>query len=221
MSPGKPRECRWGKTLIAPGDSPNTDAIDLSASSRINIYDSNIQTGDDCVAINGGIDDINVTKVFCGPGHGISIGSLGENGGNDTVEKVCVESFNITGTQNGLRIKTVPGGTGYARGILFQDIQLVDVKNPIIIGQHYCNNFEVATCLAPPNVPTVEVIDVTYTNIYGSSASKQAITFNCSRKYNCTGINTYNVGITGQDDFSYCKNAQGQFVSTSPNVICS
>ncbi|GJR17110.1 probable polygalacturonase [Tanacetum coccineum] len=150
-----------------------------------------------------------------------SIGSLGENGGNDTVEKVRVESCNITGTQNGLRIKTVPGGTGYARRILFQDIQLVDVKNPIIIEQHYCNNFEDATCPAPPNLPAVEVSDVTYTNIYGSSASKQAITFNCSGKYNCTGINTYNVGITGQDDFSYCKNAQGQFVSTTPNVICS
>lgn len=37
-----------------------------------------------------------------------SIGSLGENGGNDKVEKVRVESCNITGTQNGLRIKTVP-----------------------------------------------------------------------------------------------------------------
>ncbi|GJR70037.1 probable polygalacturonase [Tanacetum coccineum] len=135
--------------IRAPGDSPNTDGIDLSASSRINIYDSNIQTGDDCVAINGGIYDINVTRVFCGPGHGISIGSLGENGGNDTVEKVRVESCNITGTQNGLRIKTVPGGTGYARGILFQDIQLVDVKNPIIIEQHYCNNVEDATCPAP------------------------------------------------------------------------
>ncbi|GJS73331.1 probable polygalacturonase, partial [Tanacetum coccineum] len=30
--------------IRAPGDSPNTDGIDLSASSRINIYDSNIQT---------------------------------------------------------------------------------------------------------------------------------------------------------------------------------
>lgn len=27
--------------------------------------------GDDCVAINGGSYDINITHVACGPGHGI------------------------------------------------------------------------------------------------------------------------------------------------------
>ena len=30
-----------------------------------------IITGDDCVAINGGCKDINVTRIACGPGHGI------------------------------------------------------------------------------------------------------------------------------------------------------
>ncbi|KAJ0858215.1 putative endo-polygalacturonase [Helianthus annuus] len=105
--------------ILAPADSPNTDGIDLSVSSQINIHDSNIRTGDDCVAINGGIYDINVTRVNCGPGHGISIGSLGENHRHDTVEKVR-------------------GGSGYARGIVFQDIHMVNVENPIIIDQHYC-----------------------------------------------------------------------------------
>lgn len=27
--------------------------------------------GDDCVAINGGTININITRVICGPGHGI------------------------------------------------------------------------------------------------------------------------------------------------------
>lgn len=31
--------------IIAPADSPNTDGIDVSGSSRINIHDCNIQTG--------------------------------------------------------------------------------------------------------------------------------------------------------------------------------
>ncbi|GJT81399.1 probable polygalacturonase, partial [Tanacetum coccineum] len=57
--------------IASPGDSTNTDGIDVSASTRINIHDSNIQTGDDCVAINGGVYDINVTRVFCRPGHDI------------------------------------------------------------------------------------------------------------------------------------------------------
>ncbi|KAL8245088.1 hypothetical protein R6Q59_011346 [Mikania micrantha] len=207
--------------IFAPEDSPNTDGIDLSASSHINIHDSNIHTGDDCVAINGGIHDINVTRVFCGPGHGISIGSLGENHGHDTVEKVRVQSCNITGTTNGLRIKTVPGGTGYAKGIIFQDIHLVNVKNPIIIDQHYCTNAENYVCPAPPTEAAVQVSDVVYMNIHGSSASKQAITFNCSGKFNCTGIITNQVRIMGHDDFSYCKNTKGKFVSTTPFVRCN
>nr|XP_043623069.1 probable polygalacturonase At3g15720 [Erigeron canadensis] len=207
--------------IIAPENSPNTDGIDISASSYINIHDSHIGTGDDCVAINGGIYNINVTRVFCGPGHGISIGSLGENGGYDTVEKVRVENCNITRTKNGLRIKTVPGGTGYAKGIVYQDIHLVNVENPIIIDQHYCSNYEDAFCPAPPHEPAVQVSDVSYTNIHGSSASQQAITFDCSGKFKCTGLSTWNVGITGPaGDIAYCKNAQGKFVSTSPRVRC-
>ncbi|XP_076924703.1 putative polygalacturonase At3g15720 [Bidens hawaiensis] len=140
--------------ISAPGDSHNTDGIDISSSSQINIHDSIIQTGDDCVAINGGVSDINVTRVFCGPGHGISIGSLGEKHGHDTVENVRVENCNISGTTNGLRIKTVPGGTGYARGIVFQDIFLENVKNPIIINQHYCDHPKSSNheCLTPVGI---------------------------------------------------------------------
>ncbi|KAL4592316.1 hypothetical protein LXL04_005307 [Taraxacum kok-saghyz] len=206
--------------ILAPGDSPNTDGIDISSSSHVNIHDSMIQTGDDCVAINGGTYNINVTRVFCGPGHGISIGSLGENGGHDTVEQIHVKNCNITGTQNGLRIKTVPYGTGYARGIVFQDIQLVNVKNPIIIDQNYCATSEYEFCPAPPNAPAVKVSDVTYKNIHGSSATKEAIIFNCNGKFKCTGILTNNVGITGHSDFAYCKNVQGRFVATTPSVSC-
>ncbi|KAI3792056.1 hypothetical protein L2E82_05925 [Cichorium intybus] len=207
--------------IQAPGDSPNTDGIDINSSSHVNIHDSKIQTGDDCVAINGGTYDINVTRVFCGPGHGISIGSLGENGGHDTVEQVHVKNCNITGTQNGLRIKTVPYGTGYAKGIVFQDIHLVNVENPIIIDQHYCTSFEYASCPEPPNAPAVKVSDVTYTNIHGSSATKQAITFSCSEKFKCAGILTTNVGITGNGNFAYCKNVQGRFIATTPRVTCN
>ncbi|XP_022003759.1 probable polygalacturonase At3g15720, partial [Helianthus annuus] len=201
--------------IIAPENSPNTDGIDISASSHVNIHDSSIQTGDDCVAINGGVVDINVTNVFCGPGHGISIGSLGENGGHDTVEQVLVQNCNITGTKNGLRIKTVPNGTGYAKGIRFQDINLVNVKNPIIIDQHYCPHSE-----NPSELEAVQVSDVTYTNIYGSSASKLGIIFNCSEIHKCTNIVTNNIHITGGEDLAYCKNTQGEFVDTTPNISC-
>ncbi|XP_076919668.1 putative polygalacturonase At3g15720 [Bidens hawaiensis] len=199
--------------IIAPENSPNTDGIDIASSSQVNIHDCNIQTGDDCVAINGGIYDLNVTGVFCGPGHGISIGSLGERHGYDTVEKVRVENCNISGTANG-------GGTGYARGIVFQDILMENVKNPIIITQHYCFH-DNKYCDAPPTMDAVQVSDVTYMNIYGSSMSREAIKFDCSGKFNCTEIHTNHVEITGQDVIANCTNAQGEFDDTNPVVSCS
>ncbi|KAL4592312.1 hypothetical protein LXL04_005302 [Taraxacum kok-saghyz] len=206
--------------ILAPGDSPNTDGIDISGSSHVNIHDSNIQTGDDCVAINGGTNDINVTRVLCGPGHGISIGSLGENGAHDTVEQVHVEHCNITGTKNGLRIKTVPNGSGYARGIVYREIHLVNVANPIIIDQHYCSQSENAFCPAPPQASAVQVSNVMYTNVHGSSSTKQAITFKCSAKYNCTEIVTNDVLITGHDEVSICENVHGKFSDTTPPIVC-
>ncbi|KAF5773396.1 putative polygalacturonase [Helianthus annuus] len=198
--------------ISAPEHSPNTDGIDISWSSHINIHDSVIESGDDCVAINSGISDMNVTGITCGPGHGISIGSLGDNGENSTVEQVQVRNCNLTGTTNGVRIKTEPNGKGYARSILFEDINLINVKNPIIINQHYSNE---ATTSA------VKVSDVTYRNIHGSSASKIAITFDCAEEVKCTGIIMDDVGITGDNVYADCKNVEGEFTDTSPQITCS
>ncbi|KAL2926496.1 hypothetical protein RDABS01_019447, partial [Bienertia sinuspersici] len=57
--------------IQAPGDTPNTDGIDISYSSGISIFKSVIATGDDCVAMSNGSHDIKITSVTCGPGHGI------------------------------------------------------------------------------------------------------------------------------------------------------
>ncbi|XP_040369193.1 exopolygalacturonase [Rosa chinensis] len=65
--------------ISAPGESPNTDGIHIGNSQNIYIVDSQISTGDDCVSVLPGSQYINVTGVQCGPGHGISIGSLGRD----------------------------------------------------------------------------------------------------------------------------------------------
>ncbi|KAJ0858220.1 putative endo-polygalacturonase [Helianthus annuus] len=178
--------------------------LHISAPEHSPILMESTSVGDDCVAINSGISDMNVT--------GITIGSLGDNGENSTVEQVQVRNCNLTGTTNGVRIKTEPNGKGYARSILFEDINLINVKNPIIINQHYSNE---ATTSA------VKVSDVTYRNIHGSSASKIAITFDCAEEVKCTGIIMDDVGITGDNVYADCKNVEGEFTDTSPQITCS
>lgn len=79
-------------TITAPADSPNTDGIHTGNTNYINILDSNIGTGDDCISIGAGTSNINITGVNCGPGHGISIGSIGKYSLDQNVEGVKVQN---------------------------------------------------------------------------------------------------------------------------------
>ncbi|XP_058081841.1 exopolygalacturonase-like [Magnolia sinica] len=90
----------------APGDSSNTDNIHIGDSSGVTISCSVIGTGDDCISIGPGTSNISISNILCGPGHDISIGSLGKYPNKGNVVGVNVRNYTITGTTNGLRIKT-------------------------------------------------------------------------------------------------------------------
>ncbi|KAL2973367.1 hypothetical protein AAZX31_14G041800 [Glycine max] len=199
-------------TITAPQDSPNTDGIDVSQSSYILIQRSTIATGDDCIAMKSGTSYVNITGITCGPGHGISVGSLGKKGTCQTVEHVHVNNCNFKGADNGMRIKTWPGGCGYARNIKFEHIVLTNIKNPIIIDQDYENTSE------------VQISGVTYRYVNGTSNSETAIILNCGAGAGCTDIFMDVVNITstssGSNVHASCNNAHGVAASTSPPVSC-
>nr|TKS11907.1 putative polygalacturonase [Populus alba] len=209
-----------GLKITAPGNSPNTDGIDVSSSSHVSIVDSTIGTGDDCIAIKGGCSNINITGINCGPGHGISIGSIGENGATERVEEVHVRNCNFTGTENGARIKTVPGGSGYVRRITFEQITLNAAGSPIIIDQRYCDGKKKG---CPDQPKAVAVSDVTFTGFRGTSSDEQVITLDCAA-IGCNNIRMVQVTITssvaGKRRTAFCSHAHGTAVSTAPPVPC-
>ncbi|KZV21562.1 hypothetical protein F511_11055 [Dorcoceras hygrometricum] len=128
----------WNLKISAPGKSPNTDGLHISSSMNVNITDSIIGTGDDCVSVGHGNNNVLVARIFCGPGHGLSVGSLGKRPDETNLSRVTIINCTLTGTTNGARIKTYHASPRMlATGIYFQDLVMNQVKNPIIIDQHY------------------------------------------------------------------------------------
>ncbi|GJN41393.1 hypothetical protein PR202_gn00764 [Eleusine coracana subsp. coracana] len=65
-------------TITSPSSAPEADGIHLWNSEDIRIIKPVIKSGDDCISIATGVKNLYAYKVECGPGHGISIGSLGK-----------------------------------------------------------------------------------------------------------------------------------------------
>ncbi|XP_060180182.1 probable polygalacturonase At1g80170 [Lycium barbarum] len=196
-----------GVKVSSPGDSPNTDGIHISESTNIVLQDCKIGTGDDCVSIVNASSNIKMKKIYCGPGHGISIGSLGKDDSIGIVNRVVLDTAFLTGTANGLRIKTWQGGAGYVRAVRFQNVQMEDVSNPIIIDQFYCDSQKPCQ----NQTSAVEISGVLYRNVTGTTKSKKAMKFACSDTVPCSHITLDNVNLEARDGTAevYCNSATG------------
>ncbi|KAH0458660.1 hypothetical protein IEQ34_011474 [Dendrobium chrysotoxum] len=195
--------------IAAPFDSPNTDGIHIEESSNVEVKGCRIGTGDDCISMGPGDTNVWIENIRCGPGHGISIGSLGSSSKQDGVKNVTVKNVQFTGTQNGLRIKTwAKPSNGFAQQILFQNATMDNVKNPIIIDQNYCPNQQ--DC--PNQSSGVQISDVTFRDVVGSSATNTAVKLDCSKSKPCEGImlQNINLGYKGSSETEMiCSNVHG------------
>lgn len=194
--------------VTAPEHSPNTDGIHISASTYVVVTNSIIGTGDDCVSIISDSFDIVIRNVNCGPGHGISIGSLGKGNSEAHVADVLVDRVFLHDTTNGLRIKTWQGGSGYCQGIRYQNVHMENVSYPIIIDQYYCDS--PTTC--ENQTSAVEVSEVWYDSISGTSATEEAIRFACSDSVPCQNILMKDIDLTlnsGDPAASFCESVTG------------
>jgi polygalacturonase len=127
----------WAARVDAPRSARNTDGIDPSSSTNVSIVYSYIRAGDDNIAIkagNGGPSShITVAHDHFYSGHGMSIGSE-TNGG---VSQVEVSDLTIDGADNGLRIKSDTSRGGLVHNVIYRNVCMKEVKNPILIDPFY------------------------------------------------------------------------------------
>ncbi|XP_021631024.1 probable polygalacturonase At1g80170 isoform X2 [Manihot esculenta] len=199
---------RVSEVLVsAPEDSPNTDGIHITESTNVVLQDCKIGTGDDCISIVNGSSGIKMKRIYCGPGHGVSIGSLGKDNSTGIVTKVVLDTAFLKEATNGLRIKTWQGGNGYVRGIRFENVRMEDVANPIIIDQFYCDSPKACQ----NQTSAVKISEIMYRNITGTTKSAKAMKFACSDTVPCSNIVLSNINLEKKDGTveTYCNAAQG------------
>ncbi|XP_049393549.1 probable polygalacturonase At1g80170 [Solanum stenotomum] len=192
----------------APGDSPNTDAIHISSSTQVNVKDCTIGTGDDCISIVGNSSRIKVKNIVCGPGHGISIGSLGKSNSFSQVYNVHVNGASISNTENGVRIKTWQGGSGFVKKVSFENVWMENVSNPIIIDQYYCDSMKPCS----NKTSNIRIDSISFMGIKGTSATERAVTLACSDSFPCRKLYLEDIQLTsssGDPTTFFCWQAYG------------
>ncbi|CAA6653949.1 unnamed protein product [Spirodela intermedia] len=165
-----------GLEITAPAESPNTDGVHIG----------------DSAGVKSPTAGVVVSGVVCGPGHGFRVGSLGGSAGDEAVAGVTVMGCNLTRTDNGVRIKTWERPYALsAANLVFQDITMSEVRNPIIIDQHYCPE---KNC--KHKTPSeVKISNVRFQNISGSSSTKVAINLSCSEAEPCEDIQLIDINL--------------------------
>nr|DAD35760.1 TPA_asm: hypothetical protein HUJ06_006400 [Nelumbo nucifera] len=207
--------------VTAPVNSLNADGIHIGRSTGVKILDTTIGTGDDCVSVGDGTKDLTVSKVTCGPGHGISIGSLGKYDNEEPVAGVHVSDCTLTNTDNGVRIKTWPNSKpGSASDISFTGIVRNNVSNPIMLDQNYCPH---AICDTQPS--RVKVSGVKFDNIKGTSATQQCVILSCSPAVPCENVEIGEINLVYNGPLgpgnSTCLNVKPTFTGHQVPPVCA
>jgi polygalacturonase len=151
-------------------EGPNTDGLNPDSCCNVIIEDCSFHTGDDCIAINSGMNEdgwrvnrpcenIEVRNCSMSEGHGaVSIGS-GMSGG---VRNVHIHDCRITGGDQGIRLKSMRGRGGFIESVRVENIQMAGLRHEaIILNMYYGSSTAASRSDVPPAFRDIRVSNVT------------------------------------------------------------
>ena len=204
-----------GITITAPATyAHNTDGINPEACRNVQILNCRIDTGDDCVTLKSGLNELgrrmgrpdeNITIANCVMYHGhggVTIGSEMSGGVRNVVVTNCV----FQGTDIGIRIKSQRGRGGVVEGVSAANIVMQDVPAPFVITTFYSGGDKPGE-IHPVDEGTPRYRDFLFSNITARGA-KSAGAITGLREMPVENITFSNVHVQAATGFT-CTNARG------------
>lgn len=152
-------------------EGPNTDGLNPDSCENVLIESCEFDTGDDCIAINSGINEdgwrvakpcrnIFIQNCRMTGGHGgLVIGSAMSGG----VEHIYARNCEISGTDQGIRLKSMRGRGGCVKDVWFEDIKMKKVKKQAVqISMFYPYSTVVPKTQMPPAFSEIHISNIKY-----------------------------------------------------------
>lgn len=152
---------------------PNTDGLNPDSCKNVLIEDCHFSTGDDCIAINSGINEdgwrvgkpcenITIRGCVMTGGHGgVVIGSAMSGG----VENILITNCRIQDTMQGIRLKSMRGRGGYVKNVRISDVHILNTTHQAI----QVNMFYESSTVIPRTQTPPAFSDIFIENVEGTS----------------------------------------------------
>lgn len=159
----------------AANPSHNTDGIPVW-SPYVNIYDCHISTGDDNIVCDSKAHHVHAWNIYCGDGHGMSIGSFTEQ-----THDIIYENITFENTGSGFRIKSNTGrsgndlegsnSNGAVKNIICRNATMTGCPSPIKITAWYDSDKQnpAENSVSEITYQTPEFCDILFQNITANS----------------------------------------------------
>lgn len=192
------------RNVTVSSHGPNTDGLNPDSCKNVLIEGCTFDTGDDCIAINSGINEdgwrvnkpcenVEIRNCTMTGGHGAVVIGSAMSGG---VKNVYAHDCKINGTMQGIRLKSMRGRGGYVDNVKFENMQIDNVTEQAIqINMFY----EYSTVMPKSNVPS-EFRNIEIRNISGEN-NKTGIQIKGLPEKRLRNITLENISLTAENAF--------------------